>query len=97
MVRDVIAAAEVRRIAGLARIALTEDEVRRMTRELSAILEYVALLDALELPDDTPLPSTGSPATRADDPAQSLDAQTALAGAPRAASGHFVVPRVVGP
>ena len=97
MGRDVIAAAEVRRIAALARLALTEDEVQRMTRDLSAILEYVALLDALELPDGTPLSPAGSPATRSDDPAASLDERTALAGAPRAARGHFVVPRVVGP
>jgi aspartyl-tRNA(Asn)/glutamyl-tRNA(Gln) amidotransferase subunit C len=97
MGRDVIAAAEVRRIAALARLALTEDEVQRMTSDLSAILEYVARLDALELPDGTPLPPADRPATRSDDPATSLDERTALAGAPCTARGHFVVPRVIGP
>ena len=97
MGRDVIDAAEVRRIAALARLALTEDEVRRLARDLSAILDYVALLDALELPAGTPLSPAGSPATRSDDPAASLDERSALAGAPRTARGHFVVPRVVGP
>jgi aspartyl-tRNA(Asn)/glutamyl-tRNA(Gln) amidotransferase subunit C len=97
MGRDVIAAPEVRRIAALARLALSEDEIRRMTRDLCAILEYVAQLDALELPAGAPPSPAGSPATRPDDPAASLDERTALAGAPRAARGHFVVPRVLVP
>jgi aspartyl-tRNA(Asn)/glutamyl-tRNA(Gln) amidotransferase subunit C len=97
MGRDVIAAAEVRRIAALARLALTEDEVRRMTRDLSAILDYVARLDALELTGGTLLSPSACPATRPDGPAASLDERTALAGAPHAARGHFVVPRVIIP
>ena len=97
MGRDVISAAEVRRIAALARLALTEDEVRSLARELSAILDYVARLDALELPEGAPLPAPGPSATRPDLPSESLDARTALAGAPLVARGHFIVPRVVGP
>lgn len=97
MGRDVISAAEVRRIAALARLALTESEVRGLARDLSAILDYVALLDALELPEGAPFPASGSAATRPDRPAASLDARSALAGAPRVARGHFIVPRVVGP
>ncbi len=97
MGRDVISAAEVRRIAALARLALTEDEVRGLARDLSAILDYVVLLDALELPEGAPLPFSGPAATRSDLPAASLDERSALAGAPMVARGHFIVPRVVGP
>jgi aspartyl-tRNA(Asn)/glutamyl-tRNA(Gln) amidotransferase subunit C len=97
MGRDVIAVAEVRRIAALARLALTEDEVPRLARELSAILDYVARLDTLDLPEDAPGPPSGLPAARADEPAPSLDGDTVLAGAPRAARGHFLVPRVIAP
>lgn len=94
---DVISATEVRRIAALARLALTEEEVRSLARDLSVILDYVARLDALELPAEAPLPATGLAATRPDLPAPSLDERTALDGAPLAARGHFIVPRMVGP
>ncbi|MCU0232194.1 MAG: Asp-tRNA(Asn)/Glu-tRNA(Gln) amidotransferase subunit GatC [Acidobacteria bacterium] len=97
MGRDLIADAEVRRIAALARLALTEDEVRRMARELSAILGYVAALDALALPDDEPAAPPGAPPARPDETAPPLDAADVLDGAPRAANGHFLVPRVIGP
>lgn len=37
---------EVRRIAALAHLVLPGDEIRRLTRELNAILEHVAALPA---------------------------------------------------
>lgn len=40
---------EVLKIAGLARLALSEEEVARFSDQLSAVLDYVARLDELDL------------------------------------------------
>lgn len=40
---------EVRRIAALAKIAITDDEAQKFTKELDAILEYVRQLDAVDV------------------------------------------------
>ena len=39
---------EVARIAGLARLTLDDEESARMTRQLDAILDYVALLQEVD-------------------------------------------------
>ena len=40
---------EVRRIAGLAHLALSPEEAARMTRELGSILTYVRQLEAIDV------------------------------------------------
>jgi len=86
MGRESIGAAEVRRIAALARLALSEPEVARLSHELGSILDYVARLDALELPGDEPAAAAPG-ALRDDEPAPSLDSETALGSAPPACAG----------
>ena len=88
-----ISAADVRHIAGLARLDLSEEEIQRFRRELSAILEYVAQLEALEAgraaepePPDQPL--------REDRVEPWPDPAWFLAQAP-SRDGLFSVPRVV--
>src|SRR5262245_43638002 len=88
---------EVREIAALARLALREDEVDRMTQDLDAILGYVETLRSLDtasvepmthaVPFDCPL--------RADAPAPALPADEALRNAPRREATFFQVPRIV--
>ena len=46
---------EVRRIAGLARIALTEEEEALYEKELSSILAFVAELEKLDVRDVVPM------------------------------------------
>ena len=41
--------AEVRRIAALARLAIADDEVHRTAEQLSAVLDFAAALNALDL------------------------------------------------
>jgi aspartyl-tRNA(Asn)/glutamyl-tRNA(Gln) amidotransferase subunit C len=90
---------DVLRIAELARLELTPDEVTLFTRQLADILGYVEQIRAL---DTTGVEATSHainrPHDRADVPAPSLDRQEALANAPDAAleSGLFKVPRVIG-
>ena len=90
-------AEEVRRIAALARLQLGSDEVERLRTELQAILDYVTVLDTVDLDEVAPTarPPLSRQPLRADDPEPSLSPRRALGGAPRAARGHFRVPRVL--
>jgi len=88
---------EVLEIAALARLALREDEVDRMTGDLDAILGYVEALS--ELDTTATLPMTHAVPFdcpfRADVPAAALPVDDALRGAPRRDGSFFQVPRVV--
>ena len=54
--------AEVRNVAHLARLELTDDELTAMTRQLGSILDYVAQLQQLNLDGVEPLAHcAGSP------------------------------------
>ena len=89
---------DVLRIAELARLELTADEVQLFTRQLADILEYVEQIRAL---DTSGVPPTfhvmNRPVERDDVPHESLARPQALASAPDAAteSGLFKVPRVM--
>ncbi len=91
----VITPDEVRRIARLARLALTEDEVARLTSDLVQIIDYVSQLKALDLPDGDaglgPAPSR----LREDLPHPGLAQDAVLAPAPAVEREHFIVPPVV--
>jgi aspartyl-tRNA(Asn)/glutamyl-tRNA(Gln) amidotransferase subunit C len=90
---------DVLRIAELARLDLTADEVELFTRQLGGILEYVEQIRAL---DTTGVPPTSHainrPLERDDVTHDTLPRAEALANAPDAApeSGLFKVPRVFG-
>jgi aspartyl-tRNA(Asn)/glutamyl-tRNA(Gln) amidotransferase subunit C len=89
--------AAVDHVARLARLALSEEERRRMSRELASILEYANAIQALDLDEVEPtshsLPLTN--AVRPDEVAPSLSAQAALKGAPQEEDGRFRVPRIL--
>jgi aspartyl-tRNA(Asn)/glutamyl-tRNA(Gln) amidotransferase subunit C len=91
--------AEVARIAELARLALTAEELDLFTRQLGDILGYVEQIRGL---DTTGVPPTSHvlnrPVERADVVRDSLPRAEALANAPEAAreAGLFKVPRVIG-
>ena len=90
---------DVKRIAELARLALTADELDLFTRQLGDILTYVEQIRAL---DTTGVPPTSSvlnrPVDRPDEPRPSLSRADLLRNAPDAApeAGLFKVPRVIG-
>lgn len=70
-----IDAAEVRRLAGLARLRVEDDDLARLADELSAVLTH---LDQLaRVTPAAPEPGTSGPveAGRADEPTPSLDPQ----------------------
>ncbi len=93
----VIAEAEVLRIAELAHLELNEREVAKMTRELGAILSYVAQLEALDVAGVPPTAHAAVAAMplRDDAPGPSLERAQVLSEAPRASEDGFAVPSFV--
>ena len=94
-----LSAEDVRRIAELARLDLTADEVELFTRQLAGILEYVEQIRALDTTGVAPTSHVmNRPVERDDVPVAPLERSAALANAPDAASeaGLFKVPRVMG-
>ena len=85
---------EVLHVARLARLALSEDEIETMARELSAVLDHVARIGELDLSDTPPtshvVEVTG--ALRPDLPRPCLPREVALSQAPSVAGGAFLVP-----
>ncbi len=92
-------AAEVRRIAALAHLALTEDEVGLFGRQLAEILQYVQQIQSEDTTGVTPMShaSAGGAHERPDEPHTPLARPEALKNAPEAApeAGLFKVPRVM--
>ena len=90
---------DVQRIADLARLELSGDELDLFTRQLGDILTYVEQIRAL---DTSGVPPTSQvlnrPVDRDDVPAPTLSRAELLGNAPDAAieSGLFKVPRVIG-
>jgi aspartyl-tRNA(Asn)/glutamyl-tRNA(Gln) amidotransferase subunit C len=91
---SVITNDEVLHVARLARLALSEEEIEPMARELSAVLEHVARIGELDLDDVAPtshvVEVTG--ALRPDEPRPSLPRDIALAQAPAVSEDGFLVP-----
>jgi aspartyl-tRNA(Asn)/glutamyl-tRNA(Gln) amidotransferase subunit C len=89
---------DVLRIAELARVELTSDEVELFTRQLAGILDYVAQIQRLDTTGVEPTSHViNRPIDRADAPVPPLSRGEALANAPDAATeaGLFKVPRVM--
>jgi len=85
---------QVLHVARLARLELTDDEVERMSGELSAVLDHIEKIGELDL--DGVAPTTHvievENALRPDVPEPSLPREVALAEAPAVADGGFLVP-----
>jgi aspartyl-tRNA(Asn)/glutamyl-tRNA(Gln) amidotransferase subunit C len=85
---------QVLHVARLARLELTEDEVTRMSGEISKILDHIEKISELDLSEVAPtshVVEVGN-ALREDVPRPSLPVEVALAQAADAADGGFRVP-----
>ena len=85
---------EVLHVARLARLALTDEEVERLTGELGAILDAVSVVSELDLAD---VPPTSHPldlvnAWDDDEPRESLPLEDVFANAPAREGDLFRVP-----
>ena len=95
----VIDEAEVRRIARLSRLKLSDEEVRLFAGQLTRILEYVRQIESLDTAGVEPL-AHALPVTnvlRDDEPRRGLTSEQALASAPETEGGCFRVPAVLDP
>ena len=93
-----IDSAEVVRLAGLARIDLSEDEVTRLAGELDVIVQAVATVSEVA-GADVPATSHPIPLTnvfRDDVPGETLDTAAVLSQAPEAQDDKFAVPQILG-
>ncbi len=97
-VPDRITAADVAKVARLARLELTDEELQRTTVQLAGMLEHFADIDALDLADVEPMtqPYPLVNVFRPDIVRPGLDRDEVLAAAPAAQDGRFRVPPVVG-
>lgn len=88
----------VRKVARLARLALTDEEVARMTSQLGGMLEHFRDVDALKLDAVAPMiqPLPLSNVLRDDVVAPGLDRAEVLANAPAAQDDRFRVPPIIG-
>lgn len=81
----------------LARLALDEDEVKRLQYELGRIIEYFQQLQELDT-EDVEITSHVVPMInvfREDEVGPSLDREKVLANAPDRIEGFFRVPRII--
>jgi aspartyl-tRNA(Asn)/glutamyl-tRNA(Gln) amidotransferase subunit C len=85
---------QVLHVARLSRLALTEDEVETMSRELSGILEHVDRIGELDLDEVEPTSHVVDleNVLRADEPRPSWPKAQILEPAPDPAEGAFRVP-----
>ncbi|WP_186578441.1 Asp-tRNA(Asn)/Glu-tRNA(Gln) amidotransferase subunit GatC [Aquibacillus kalidii] len=88
---------QVKHVAHLARLALTDEEVEKMTQQLGDIINYAELLN--ELDTDNVEPTTHvldlKNVMRKDEPKKWIEKEDALKNAPDQKNGHFRVPSIL--
>jgi aspartyl-tRNA(Asn)/glutamyl-tRNA(Gln) amidotransferase subunit C len=89
--------AQVRHVAMLSRLRLTDAEVSDFREQLSRVLEYVSKLGELKLDGVEPMAHAldMTNVLRDDQPARALTVEQVLANAPRVATPFFQVPKVI--
>lgn len=86
---------DVRYVANLARLDLTESEVGVFQSQLEAILSHVESLSAIELVDEISMDAPRLGLMRNDQPHESLLPDAVLRNAPDQAHSQIRVPKVV--
>ncbi|MFN0101822.1 MAG: Asp-tRNA(Asn)/Glu-tRNA(Gln) amidotransferase subunit GatC [Bryobacteraceae bacterium] len=90
----------VRYVAGLANLALSEDEIHRYAHDLSDILTHIDKLNELNTDGVEPMAQVlyegeETATLREDEPHATLSNADAVANAPVSGQGYFKVPRVI--
>ena len=89
---------DVLKVAKLAKLQLTEEEVKRLVDELSQIVGYVDQLSSVDTTNVAPLDHVldVTDALRDDIVISSLPRESALSNAPKEDGETFLVPQVLG-
>jgi aspartyl-tRNA(Asn)/glutamyl-tRNA(Gln) amidotransferase subunit C len=92
-----IDATTVRRIAHLARVAVSDDEVEHLRGEINAILAFVEQLSEVDVDGVEPMTSVTKMIMkkRPDGVTDGGDADAVLRNAPATERNYFLVPKVV--
>jgi len=100
-----VSADEVLRVAELANLELTAEEIPRMQRDLNAVLGYIAQLNELDTTGVPAMAQVGEmlganedfagAALRADAVRPSVDRAAVMASAPESDGRFFKVPKVI--
>ena len=87
---------EVRRIAALARLQISDEEAAALASDLDRIVAYIDSLAEVELPDDAEsLTYFDQDVHREDRTGECLDREAALRNSPHTDGVYFVVPQIV--
>jgi len=92
-----LSADHVRKVASLARLKVSEAEVESLLGDLSAILNYVDMLNEIDTTGVRPMVHAVElhDVLRADVLVESLPRSEALRNAPRTDGQHFLVPTII--
>jgi aspartyl-tRNA(Asn)/glutamyl-tRNA(Gln) amidotransferase subunit C len=92
-----LTADDVRKVARLARLTLTDAEVERFAHQLGDVLKYVDLLREVDTSNVAPMAHAIelTNAFRVDEPRESLPRDAALANAPQQDGRYFLVPPIL--
>ena len=98
VVSDRINPEAVAKVAKLARLSLSDEELQQATHQLSDMLDHFADIDALDLDDVEPMthPLPLVNVMREDIEQDVLDRDEVLAAAPVSEDGRFRVPPILG-
>ncbi|MEQ1923597.1 MAG: Asp-tRNA(Asn)/Glu-tRNA(Gln) amidotransferase subunit GatC [Pyrinomonadaceae bacterium] len=92
---------DVRKIAKLAHLEISDSEVALYTPQMADIVKYVEQLNELDTDDIEPMlggltaEGEATQTIREDTPGDSLGQEAALSEAPSGVAGHFQVPKVL--
>ena len=88
---------DLQHVVKLARIELSSEEEKRISPQLSEIIQYVEKLNELDVDEIEPTAHVVqlTNVLREDQPRPSLSHDDAMRNAPKSANGLFVVPKIV--
>jgi len=92
---------DVRKVAKLAHLEITDEEVAMYTPQMADIVKYIEQLNELDTENIEPMlggltdEGSATQAIRDDVVVPSLGQESALTEAPSGVSGHFQVPKVL--
>lgn len=92
-----ITAEQVKYVAQLARLRLSDDEERKLGSEMDQILQYIDQLNQLDTDSVEPTAQVGDAGTptRADEVTNQHAPQEMLGNAPARQGGYFKVPKII--
>ena len=88
---------DVKKVASLARLSLSDDELTAYREQLTDILGYVQILDEVNIEDAAPMPHAVDLQNvfRQDARGASLERDAALSNAPKTDGRFFQVPQIL--